>query len=119
MRSFPARVSVLPADWTATLARIQDDLAQALAGAEQRWRELDAGLPSPDPTSVPEVSALFPLEQLDACLHRFQSCLEEAERQAVEADLWFQGNQEAVERWLERVQSVGQRLMEPEAHSIE
>jgi hypothetical protein len=89
-------------EWTHVFEQMQESLAQTLAAT-----------PEPDTLDdEPRADIPLALNQLDQQLARLQASLDEAERKAAETDTWLRSEAEALQRWLDSLQTNQRKLAE-------
>lgn len=99
--------SSLPPDWTAVVDRIQAALAETLAAAAARQRDLKAMPPIPDVGDFAETDAP---RLLDERLQAFADRVQQAERTAAEAEASLEAGCQSIQTWLVAAETFRQKL---------
>jgi hypothetical protein len=92
---------VLPPAWTEVLDRVQEALTTAIAAAAERERATPAARPCPGFDGHPR------LERVNEILRGLQGVMEQAARQAAEADTVLGAAEDALREWLAGAAAAG------------
>ena len=110
MRPHSPLVPALPETWAQVLDEVEATLRGAEAAAAQRGLAIDHFAPAT--ASQLERTALWNqnLKHLEERMQGWPAVLQQAEKEAANADVVLKAPEEALRRWLSEVEVFGQRL---------
>jgi hypothetical protein len=111
MTTLPSSEPILPANWTAVLAGIEQALQQAVAQTTEGERSLPPAAPT-EPARSPY------LERFEQHLAQLTARARKAEEETAAADAAFADGAARTSRWLEEVRAVAGRLASAAARAI-
>jgi septal ring factor EnvC (AmiA/AmiB activator) len=110
MREFTSVVPALPETWAQVLDEVEATLREAETAAALRGQAISHFAPSTAGELERVTLWQQSLERLEARIQGRPTILQQAEKEASNADMVLKAAEEALRRWLSEAEALGQRL---------
>ena len=110
MRPLSPRLPPLPETWAQILDEVDATLRKAETEAAQRAQAISHFAPSTVADRERAASWQQSLERLEQRMQGWPTILQQAEKEALNADVALKAGEEALRRWLSEAEALGQRL---------